>query len=297
MNQNLNVVILAGGEGTRFAPYSTPECPKQFLPILDENRTMIQQTFDRVRDLVPSDKILISTHERYLPLVRQQLPDVAKVNCIGEPVKKNTAPAICLLTQLICMQDPQAVLLFFPADHYIEDQQKASDLFAEAAEIVSQSDTLLTFGVPPTFASTDYGYIKLGNRSDASQAYHVEKFVEKPDLVTAEQYIKSGSYVWNSGMFAWRGKVLLEACDKYFVQVHELLKSVGGGDLLSYFEHAPSISIDYAIMEKADNVINLPFTAGWSDIGTWQGLGDLARRYQLNLPKKVNEILKQFKIT
>ncbi|MDO8520442.1 MAG: mannose-1-phosphate guanylyltransferase [Deltaproteobacteria bacterium] len=299
MNSHFYVVILAGGEGTRFAPLSSPEKPKQFLPIVTDSRTMIQETYGRISSLVPESNIFVSTNERYLSLVRDQLPSVPGSCIIGEPVKKNTAPPMALLARLIFEQDPKAVLSFFPADHYIDDSGKAVGCFRKAALFAAEEPILVTFGIVPEFPSTEYGYIRKEGACHPGGASKVLSFFEKPDLQRAEGYLKAGDYFWNSGMFVWKAAVFLDAVRKQTPRLSSLLDGISfqaDGSLdptfcRHYFEKAESISVDYAIMEKADNVMMFPFDAGWSDVGTWKGLKDLARRFNLQLPAEVKSHL------
>jgi mannose-1-phosphate guanylyltransferase len=246
-------IILAGGEGTRFVPYSTPEKPKQFLGVIDEKRTMIQQAYDRISRFVPGERCFVATNDRYEGLVAEQLPDIPSENVIGEPKKKNTAPAIALASKLIHSRDPEAVTLFTPADHYIPDTASAVKSFEQAAEFANDGKHLVTFGIVPTFPSPEYGYIHEGEAIGSSGSHVVKEFVEKPDVDTAKGYMDSGHYYWNN----------------------------------KFFNEVQAISIDYAVMEKADNVAVFPFPAQWSDIGTWQSLDELAKRFKITLPAEV----------
>lgn len=299
LRDNLSVVILAGGEGTRFAPYSAPEKPKQFLPILSKSKTMIQQTYERIRKIVSPEQVFVSTNNRYVSLVINQLSEINHAQIIGEPIKKNTAPPIALLSWIISQKDPDAVILFLPSDHFIADTNKAVSVFKKAFDFASKEESLVTFGVPPTFPSCDYGYI----RRDVTKSYHdaekVHSFVEKPDVQTAKKYFESGKYYWNSGLFIWKASAFLKALDLHMPDLFSLLKSISFLDdgsiekksLFNYFDQAKSISVDYGIMEKAKNVVVFPFDVSWSDIGTWKGLADLACRLHLNLPILVKEHL------
>jgi mannose-1-phosphate guanylyltransferase len=294
-------IILAGGEGTRFVPYSTPEKPKQFLNVIDEKRTMIQQAYDRISRFVPGERCFVATNDRYEGLVAEQLPDIPKENIIGEPKKKNTAPAIALASKLIHTRDPEAVTLFTPADHYIPDTASAVGSFEQAAEFATDGKNLVTFGIVPTFPSPEYGYIHEGEAIGSSGAHIVKEFVEKPDVDTAKTYMDSGHYYWNSGMFVWRAKTLLNAVQLYVPEMAEQLSTMkidGNGALdrgwvNKFFNEVQSISIDYAVMEKADNVAVFPFPAQWSDIGTWQSLDELAKRFKITLPAEVQAHLKK----
>jgi mannose-1-phosphate guanylyltransferase len=297
--KNTYVIILAGGIGKRFMPYSTPEKPKQFLYITDEKRTMIQETYDRVMKFTTPDRVFVSTNDRYIDLVAEQLPDIPRANIIGEPRKKNTAPAIALLTQLIHQRDPEAVTVFLPSDHYISQPDKAIATFAEGIDRATNQPVLVTFGIVPTFPSPEFGYIHRGDATEESAAYKVVEFVEKPDVPTAEKYLESGAYYWNGGMFAWKATTLIEALKEHQPTMAGQVASISFDDdgsvnrewLNTFFDEVEEISIDYAIMEKASNVNVFPFDCGWSDIGTWESLADLANREGLKLPTVVQEHL------
>ncbi len=299
--KNVYAIILAGGEGTRFVPYSTPEKPKQFLNVIDERRTMIQQAYDRISRFVPGSRCFVATNDRYERLVAEQLPDIPRENVIGEPRKKNTAPAIALACSLIRRRDPEAITLFTPADHYIPDTASAVKSFEQAADFAADGKHLVTFGIVPTFPSPEYGYIHEGRAVGSSGAHAVKEFVEKPDVGTAKRYMDSGHYYWNSGMFVWKAQALLDAVQRYVPEMAEQLSTMktersGALDqswVNRFFDEVQSISIDYAVMEKADNVVVFPFTAEWSDIGTWQSLKELAERFKITLPPEVRKHLKQ----
>ncbi|MFH1755828.1 MAG: mannose-1-phosphate guanylyltransferase [Candidatus Latescibacterota bacterium] len=304
INPHTYAVILAGGVGNRFLPYSTPEKPKQFLNITDENRTMIQMTFDRITGLIPADRVFVSTNDRYVDLVREQLPTVPTKNIIGEPQKKNTAPAIGLLNQLIYLRDHKAVTFFLPADHYIANTAATLGVYARAADVAAASSALITFGIVPTFPSPDYGYIRRAMNRHESGAFDVKKFVEKPDIPTAQEYIATGEYFWNGGMFVWRNQTLIADIKMHMSEMSAqllTLKLDGTGAvprawLEQFFEDATGTSIDYGVMEPASlvgSVMTFPFDAGWSDVGTWKGLVDLEQRFGIVLPGVVQEHLSQ----
>lgn len=299
---HLYVVILAGGEGTRFAPLSTPDLPKQFLVIADERRSLIQQTWDRLSLLTRQANIFVSTNQRFVPLVREHLPLLNPDNIVAEPVKKNTAAPIALVSRLIERRDPDAVVLFCPSDHYLEDDKRTGALFLNAAHFAASSLQLVTFGITPEFPSPDYGYIHVGaEQKNGKGARQVMRFVEKPDVETAKGYLESGDYLWNSGNFCWHVKTFmsnLAACEPRIWQALEryfpLENNVSGDfEMKSYFEEVPSLSIDYGLMEKAKSVAVFPFTIGWSDVGTWQGLDYLIKRFGVSPPQPVVEVLRQ----
>lgn len=294
-------ILLSGGSGTRFAPLSTQALPKQFLNILHPNYTMIQETYLRVADITDPAQCYVSTNSSYVGLVQDQLSQIPPKNIIAEPLKKNTAPPIALISHYINLVNKEAVLLFLPSDHFIRDVQKTREIFLKALQYASENDHLVTFGVPPEFPSSDYGYICFEQAK--TEFKKVKKFVEKPVLETAQKYIEEGCYYWNSGMFVWKASVILQATQDYLPDMHQLLQDMfkNSDDVLDaqkvkkYFEEVESISIDYGVMEKAENVVMFPFDAGWSDVGTWKGLNELQKNYQLSLPSVVQNYLDQYR--
>ncbi|OGQ07242.1 MAG: hypothetical protein A3G32_04510 [Deltaproteobacteria bacterium RIFCSPLOWO2_12_FULL_40_28] len=297
MNQNhLYVIILAGGGGTRFAPISTEARPKQFLSIITSDKTMLEATYLRALHLVDSQYIFISTHRDYKSLVLEQIPSLNEKNIITEPIRKNTAPAIAYISYFIYCSDPKAVLLFMPSDQYIHDLKLALQIFKEAANFVSENNILLTFGVSPTYASTEYGYIHR-EKEIRKNIYDVKEFKEKPDEKTAKAYLDSGLYSWNAGIFCWQANFFLKEIAYYAPQIQEALsvftlRQFSEDNLKFFFNLSPSISIDYALMEKSKKVSMFSFNVGWSDVGTWDGLKKLQKTYQLNLPPQIEDYLK-----
>jgi len=300
---------MAGGSGTRFWPLSTAQRPKQFLKLFGD-RTMLQHTFDRLTGIVEPDRILILTGERYVPLVFQQLPEVPQENVIAEPMARDTAAAVALATA-ICMErfgDPTMIVL--PADHFVkpvEDFQLAVEVAARSA---AGEEALYTFGVPPTYPATGYGYLEAGDRLDggaeegaksglaangalsgafdegAVERYVVRRFKEKPSLQVAKEYVASGKYFWNSGMFVWKASVIAREIERHLPDHARLIFPLGkvwgtkewNWRLRSAFRSVPKISIDFGVMEKADRVrmVKAPFS--WSDVGGWPALSSFLRR-------------------
>jgi len=298
---NLYAVILAGGEGTRFAPYSTPEKPKQFLHITDTERTMIQMTFDRITQLVPPQNVIISTNRRYEKLVAEQLPDVPAKNVVAEPMKKNTAAPIALINYLIHMRDRDAVMLFLPSDHFIANIVAALETYKFAAAVAAcyWDAGLLTFGIVPTFASPDYGYVRRSGVRKCAPAYKAQEFVEKPTREVAQKYLETGEYLWNGGMFCWEASVFDELVQVCMPELHTALQTMElttRGALNKHWMNrffaslnkndGTQTSVDYGVMEPASlrgEVSTLPFNAGWSDVGGWVALAQLVEREGITL--------------
>lgn len=277
-------LIMAGGTGTRLWPRSRTSKPKQFLPLVGE-RTMLQETVDRISPLVQPDHTLIVTGRDYAALCVEQLPDVPMANIIGEPSGKGSAPAIGLGALAMLRDDPDSVMVVLSSDHQI---QKA-DVFRNAltaAEELAQQGYLVTLGINPTEAHTGYGYIhrraEIGTFNGFA-AYEVERFVEKPDRVTAEEYVRSEEYSWNAGIFIWRADAIMSAFERYLPTLrHQLseIQSAGGPSNPAAFadvwEGIQNITIDYGIMERAERVAVIPVEIGWSDVGDWDTLTHIA---------------------
>ncbi len=281
----LFAVIMAGGRGTRFWPRSRGAMPKQLLDITGDS-TMLQQTVERIVPLVPLRNILIVTGAEQAALVREQLPDVPAENIIVEPVGRNTAPCICLAATKLYQQDPDAVMLVLPADHHIGNPDGFRACLKAAADAASETGALVTIGIAPTQPETGYGYIQYDSSRSRAGAYRVEQFYEKPDIECALQYIAKGNFLWNSGMFAWKASVILEAVKKHLPAMHDLLfplkdswgkPSITAAIAEAYGKVQP-ISIDYGVMEKEDEVYTLVGDFGWNDIGSWSAIYDISAK-------------------
>ena len=303
----LHVGIIAGGVGQRFQPYSSDELPKQFLPITHKDQSMLQVTLARFSDIVAPDRTWIATNSSYVDLVRKQVPYIPAANIIGEPVKRNTAPAIATLMHRIASKDEDAVAAIMPADHYIADAETFRSQLLQSAKFALASGFLLTFGIPPSWASPDYGYIKAASPDADEPAFlSVAEFVEKPKPEVAEGYLKEGNYFWNSGMFVWGAQAFLEHLQTYQPVMAAGLDLLYGDfrpeaplpeeALNKYFSALHGISIDYALMEPASHdgyVAMLPFGTWWSDVGTWEGLKSLVETGRALPPDAVLEIMRQ----
>jgi mannose-1-phosphate guanylyltransferase/mannose-6-phosphate isomerase len=282
--EDLHAVILAGGSGTRLWPLSTPEFPKQFLP-LPGGRSMIQETLARATTLVPPERIWVVTGRAFSELVRQHLPEVLPRQILEEPVGRNTAPAITWAASLLARRSPRAVMAVFPADHVItklEPFQRAIRFGYQLA----QRGYLVTWGIRPTEPATGYGYIRFASPvadGYGHQAFSVEQFVEKPDLATAQRYLQDGHYVWNSGMFIWQAATILAevrthlpALAEQLTRIVEAMGTPAERPLLEeLWPSLISISIDYGVLEKTDRLVVIPVDIGWSDVGNWEQYGAL----------------------
>jgi mannose-1-phosphate guanylyltransferase len=277
--------ILAGGKGKRFWPASTTAKPKQFLDITGEG-SMLLLTWERMRSFLPAERILVLTAADQADAVRSDLPELPGENLFAEPVSRNTAPSLAAAAVMIRARGSDAPILCCPSDHLIKDDEGFREAVRTAADAAAAGDVLVTFGIEPTGPETGYGYIESSN-PDPGQAssvpLRVERFHEKPVLEKAQHYIESGNYFWNSGIFLWRPSVFIRAWDAFLPEGSESLRGLetaaedGRLDELSekYYSSMPSISVDYGILEKADNVVVIPVSFGWSDVGSWDALGDI----------------------
>lgn len=284
-------LIMAGGEGTRFAPLSTPKKPKQFLALLDPQKTLLQQTYDRLAPLFTKENILVATNHRYLPLVKEQLPQLSSKQIFGETHKKNTAPCLAWVSFQLFQEKKGALVVAIPADQFITPSSLFQETTWQAFEIAEKRKTIVTIGIKPTFASTQHGYlhVDLSPLDKKIRCFKVKEFVEKPDVSTAQSYFQNGHYYWNGGTFIFPVQKMLEAVEKYLPELFALLQK--GASLEDFFAKAPSISIDYGVMEKAQDLLALEAPFAWSDVGTWESLAKLAKEYLLELPKEVRKKL------
>ncbi|MBQ7634529.1 MAG: mannose-1-phosphate guanylyltransferase [Bacteroidaceae bacterium] len=283
MNSNNHLVIMAGGIGSRFWPMSSEERPKQFLDILGCGRTLIQLTLDRFAGMVPTENVWVVTGERYAEITREQLPDVPPENILAEPCRRNTAPCICYVSWKIKKRNPMANIVVTPADHIVTDTAGFRTAVGEAMEFTAETDAIVTLGIKPTRPETGYGYIKADlafSSSRKKNIYRVDAFKEKPDLKTAEEYVSEPNYLWNSGIFVWSVATIINAFRVYQPTMNKgferLLKKMDTPEekaaIDALYGDCENISVDYAIMEKAEEVFVRPADVGWSDLGTWGSL-------------------------
>ena len=272
----ITAVIMAGGRGERFWPKSRNSCPKQFLSLTSDGETMIQKTVRRLLPLVEISDIFIVTNAAYNSLVAAQLPDIPKENILSEPAARNTAPCIAFAAAVINKKYDDAIMMVLPSDHLIGLEDIYINTLKKAAKVASKNGNLVTIGITPEYPETGYGYINFGSEDD-NGAYMVERFVEKPDLATAEMYFTSGKYLWNSGMFVWKLSTILDNIKNLMPDIYEGAIKIGeaygtpqfNDVLVKEFTAFRSESVDFGIMEKAKNIYTIPGSCGWDDVGSW----------------------------
>lgn len=279
MKNNQYAIIMAGGIGSRFWPVSTAEFPKQFQDLLGCGQSLLQKTFSRLNKIIPFENIFILTNENYVNLTLEQLPRISEKQIIAEPAMRNTAPCILLTTLKINKENPNALILVAPSDHWIEDETAFEKDVQLCFEACKKENILLTLGIKPTFPNTGFGYIESGAKGEMD-INKVKRFREKPDYETAKRFLAEGNFLWNAGIFIWSAKSILEAFEKLMPEMHQLFSK--GIEVLNTseeekfisenYEKAENISIDYGILEKAENVYVKKATFDWNDLGTWGAL-------------------------
>jgi len=284
MDKNSYCVIMAGGIGSRFWPLSKVKRPKQFLDILGTGRTLLQQTFDRFKQIMPADHVFIVSNLEYKEIIVEQLPEIPVENILLEPLRRNTAPCIDYANFRILRKNPDAKIVVAPSDHLIVKEEEFLRSVSQGLEFVASKDALLTMGIVPSRPETGYGYIQSIQKEvsgyESTGLRKVKTFTEKPDLKMAKIFLDSGDFYWNAGIFFWSLKSIMNSFEKFLPEIHTLFKE--GEDLYGTdkeqdfiqktYGNCRNISIDYGVMEKADNVYVLVSDFGWSDLGTWGSL-------------------------
>lgn len=280
-NKNYYAILMAGGVGSRFWPVSTQGFPKQFHDMLGTGDTLIQKTFQRLSNVIPKENIFILTNALYKDLVFEQLPGVTERQVLLEPAMRNTAPCILYASLKIQKENPDAVMIVAPSDHWIEDESKFTKNVEQAFQFCEKNDALMTLGIQPTFPNTGYGYIEY-DKASKDDIKQVRQFREKPDYNTAKNFIDQGNFLWNAGIFMWSASSVIKAFQFHQPQLFELFKkginiyNTPDEDLFitENYGKCDAISVDYAIMESSDNVYVLPAEFDWNDLGTWGSLYD-----------------------
>ncbi|MBN8701676.1 MAG: mannose-1-phosphate guanylyltransferase [Bacteroidetes bacterium] len=281
--QNQYCVIMAGGVGSRFWPMSKTARPKQFIDVLGTGRTLLQQTFDRFIKICPIENIIIVTHKSYLDLVKEQLPDIKHENILCEPIRKNTAPCLAYASYKIHKKNPRALIVAAPSDHLIKKEDTFVKAINSCFKKAQQEECIVTLGIKPTRPDTGYGYIQFiesTHKERDKRIKRVKVFTEKPDLDMAKFFMQSGDFLWNSGIFIWSSKTIVKAFEKYEPEMAGIF-SEGSSKyytkeedefITDAYTRCKNISIDYAVLEKAENVYVRESIIGWSDLGTWGSL-------------------------
>jgi len=294
-------VIMAGGIGSRFWPESRRDHPKQFLNVFGD-ASLIQNTVARLQGFIPPERCLIVTHERYVEQTQEQLPAVPPENILAEPISRNTAPCIAYGATRLMADDPDATMIVLPADHVIRNVKRFHEILEVAIETAQQPDALVTIGITPTHPETGYGYIQFDGDIDPDapvQAYPVRTFAEKPDLATAERFVDSGDFLWNSGMFIWRADTILGQMKKHlpkayqaFAEAQDAMGTARERDAVrTAFQESPHISIDYGVMERAESAYVVPGSFGWSDVGDWRAVYEMSEKDEQGNVLRGNTIL------
>ncbi len=288
-NKNYFCVIMGGGIGSRFWPFSRKTLPKQFLDFFGTGRSLLQQTFDRFKKVIPEENILVVTNDMYAELVKKQLPELNPNQILLEPTRRNTAPCIAWASYHIQALNPNASIVVAPSDHLILKEEEFLKAIEKGLAFVAQSDKLLTLGIKPNRPETGYGYIQIDEPA-GDNFYKVKTFTEKPELELAKVFVESGEFYWNSGLFMWNVNSIIKAGETYLPEL--AAKLAPGKDVYATpqeknfinenFPACPNVSIDFGIMEKADNVYVSLGDFGWSDLGTWGSLYDLSEKDENN---------------
>ncbi|WP_337421274.1 mannose-1-phosphate guanylyltransferase [Phocaeicola sp.] len=278
-----HVVIMAGGIGSRFWPMSTPESPKQFIDVMGVGKSLIQLTVDRFKDICPKENFWVVTSEKYVDIVKEQLPQMPEQHILAEPEARNTAPCIAYACWKIRKEFPQANIVVTPSDALVIDTAEFAHCIRLALEKTAHSNAIVTLGMKPTRPETGYGYIATQGEADEKGICKVEAFKEKPDVETATRYLAAGNYFWNAGIFVWNVETITNALRRYTPQIAGVMDELEPAlftdreaeELKRLFPTCEKISIDYAVMEKAEDIFVLPAEFGWSDLGSWGSLHTL----------------------
>ena len=285
----ITALIMAGGRGERFWPKSRKNLPKQFLSLTDDGKTMIQLTVERIRSIVDLEDIFIATNRDYRQLVLEQLPGIPMENILCEPVGRNTAPCIGLGAVHIAKKYEDALMLVLPSDHLIKFSKMYLSILKDACKVAEKGKNLVTIGITPDYPETGYGYIKFDPHRMEDRAYAVDRFVEKPDLETAKEYLETEEYLWNSGMFIWKVSSILWNMKQHMPDTYRHMMAIRDAigteteqqALEQEFQEMESQSIDYGIMEKAEDIYILPGTFGWDDVGSWLAVERIKKSNEL----------------
>lgn len=296
MNDNKYCVIMAGGIGSRFWPKSRQSQPKQFLDILGTGRSFIRQTYERFAGIVPTENFLVVTNRRYKEQVLEHLPELREDQVLCEPIGRNTAPCIAYAAYTLRRKDTHATMIVSPSDHLILEEEEFRRIMTECCDFAAENDALMTVGIKPSRPETGYGYIQ---RSTAAEVSKVKCFTEKPNLELAQTFVQCGEFLWNSGIFIWTVDNIIAALERFLPEHHALFSAIADDlgtereeqAIERVFSECRAISIDYGVMEKADNVYVHCGDFGWSDVGTWGSIYQHSRKDRYANAKSNDDIL------
>ena len=282
MNQHHYVAIMAGGIGSRFWPSSRTSFPKQFLDILNTGKTLIQWTYERYAAFIPAENIYVVTSQEYSSIVKEQIPSMHTSNIVAEPSRKNTAACVAYISFKLLLKDPEANLIVAPSDHLVLDTAEFERVSLQALDFAENLQAFITLGIKPSYPNTGYGYIQHDSVAVDDNIYKVKTFTEKPNLEIAKSFMASGDFLWNAGIFIWKAKTVLKAFEQFQPEMFELFDTEKAyfntpeekKAIERIYPLCTNVSIDYAIMEKANNVFVIPSSFGWSDLGTWNSAYD-----------------------
>lgn len=283
-------VILVGGKGKRLRPLSTDIKPKAFISVTRDRKTMFRKTIDRVSRIVPYSNVVVVANKLHSGLVKESFGNIGRSNLLTEPVSRNTAPAVAFAASVLNKRNPESVMIVLPADHHITRINEYIKSLKNGIDFAANNDAVVVMGIHPDFPSTEYGYIRIHKAPGRKQALKVEKFTEKPDIKKAIGYIKSGHYLWNSGMFIFKARVMLHLIKLYAPEIDRVIHDPAGA--ARAYHKFPDISIDYAIMEKAHNIYCVKCKYGWQDVGSFASLKSVLKRESRRFIEKDGKILK-----
>lgn len=287
-------VILVGGKGKRLRPLSTSSRPKPFLSITCDNRTLFKRTVERIRNIVPADHVVIVANKAHKGLIKKEVPGLHKDNLILEPVSRNTAPAVALAAKILGSRLEDAVMVVLPADHYIKDEKKHLDSLKKGIEFVKDhKEALVALAVKPRFPATGFGYVKAQSskvKGQRQKVYKVERFVEKPDIKTANRYVKDKRYLWNTGAFIFTANTILRNIKKYVPEIIKGLKAPGR--ITAAYKNIPDISLDYAVMERSPDIYTVLGSYDWHDVGTFDCLKKILRKESRGFIERGSKVIK-----
>ncbi len=289
MNQNNFCIIMAGGQGSRFWPMSTEDKPKQFIDVLGVGRSLMQLTYDRFKGVCPAENVWVVTNAAYVETVAEQLPEIPRGNILSEPCRRNTAPCIAYVSWRIKVQDPNANIVVTPSDHVVMNVPEFQRVITSSLNFASETDAIITLGMKPTRPETGYGYIEADLAQQSlrnKEIFRVDSFREKPNLETAKEYISHSNYYWNAGIFIWNVRTIVNAFRMYQPLIaatfEEIIPVMGTENeqkvVDEKYPECENISVDYAILEKAEEIFVFPADFGWSDLGTWGSLQTLSKK-------------------